>query len=462
MEDTILISSESTPPTSPLSYVPVNRVSALCAAASPFSSVSSPGSNSQRENSVESDFPRTICPEKKFSEEPSKHKPYSCRNSERLKFHFLSDSENEGQEEVEPAVHEFDSGEGFPLKTELEDYIWQQSEANGASNSEQRLDFHFISDSEDETATEKISSASQVTDSQDSEVTKKEDGSKNRPGLSKEEKKALKELKDRRRAEKMALLEKYRQMKPGECMKRITVNVDNNLLGSDVVRKALESLKVQGEIKCEIVDQKKPDCITWKTKMWAGLLVSFLMWENGSLIATPYSRRNEPPLNEHESCQTCDYGVGDAVQHKSLNLSTGCDNSPFAVKIGTTERGALSVGKPARDHIEMSLTELEIMLKMSNRVINTHQDLALYIYQFTKSIAETPYRKEVQKRDNEKSWYARGDSRDCVRIDRDLNGLTTLWVQQLCQFNKASLDSAKAIVDVYPTPHSLYKYELET
>lgn len=59
----------------------------------------------------------------------------------------------------------------------------------------------------------------------------------------------------------------------------------------------------------------------------------------------------------------------------------------------------------------------------------------------------------------EKCWYARGDSRDCIKVDKDFNGLHRLWLQQLSQFNKSSLDIAKAIAEIYPSPFVLYQVD---
>jgi hypothetical protein len=65
-------------------------------------------------------------------------------------------------------------------------------------------------------------------------------------------------------------------------------------------------------------------------------------------------------------------------------------------------------------------------------------------------------RYEKHKREQEKlEWYAAGDSRDCVRVDKNGNGLLRLWQQQLCQFNRVSMETAQAITSVYRSPNAL-------
>lgn len=65
-------------------------------------------------------------------------------------------------------------------------------------------------------------------------------------------------------------------------------------------------------------------------------------------------------------------------------------------------------------------------------------------------------RHEKNKREHEKlQWYAAGDSRDCVRVDKSGNGLLKLWQQQLCQFNRVSMETAQAITSIYRSPSAL-------
>lgn len=63
---------------------------------------------------------------------------------------------------------------------------------------------------------------------------------------------------------------------------------------------------------------------------------------------------------------------------------------------------------------------------------------------------------DKQKRELENlEWFAVGDSRDCVSVDKEGHGLLRLWQQQLCQFNLAGHDTAQAITAIYPSPLSL-------
>lgn len=54
-------------------------------------------------------------------------------------------------------------------------------------------------------------------------------------------------------------------------------------------------------------------------------------------------------------------------------------------------------------------------------------------------------------------WYIAGDNKDCVKVDKDGNGLNRLWKQVLTAFPLASLETAEAIAANYPSLSSLLK-----
>ncbi|KAJ4430052.1 hypothetical protein ANN_22260 [Periplaneta americana] len=105
---------------------------------------------------------------------------------------------------------------------------------------------------------------------------------------------------------------------------------------------------------------------------------------------------------------------------------------------------------------ETALTEIYLFANCAHRQLEKPQELGLYVRQFTKAIAEKPFKLEKQKREQDKfSWYAAGDSRDCVRVDKNGNGLLRLWQQQLSQFNRVGMETAQAITAVYRSPSAL-------
>ncbi|RZB39515.1 crossover junction endonuclease EME1 [Asbolus verrucosus] len=105
--------------------------------------------------------------------------------------------------------------------------------------------------------------------------------------------------------------------------------------------------------------------------------------------------------------------------------------------------------------IEFALTELQILCNSSHRLINSPSQLGLVVAQFTKSIAELPYKLQKQEKYQQTDWFAAGDNKDCVKVDKDGNGLQRLYKQMLMTFPLASLETAEAIASKYPTITSL-------
>ena len=62
--------------------------------------------------------------------------------------------------------------------------------------------------------------------------------------------------------------------------------------------------------------------------------------------------------------------------------------------------------------------------------------------------------KKNEKYENEE-WYVFGDNKDCVRVDKDGNGLQRLYQQTLTMFPLARIETADAIVSKYPTVRDL-------
>lgn len=89
-------------------------------------------------------------------------------------------------------------------------------------------------------------------------------------------------------------------------------------------------------------------------------------------------------------------------------------------------------------------------------MIETPEELSSLIVQSTKSIAQYTYKLEKQKREETNlDWFAKADSNNGVKVDKNGNGLANLWQQQLCQFSLVGLETAQAIVSQYSSPLAL-------
>jgi len=115
---------------------------------------------------------------------------------------------------------------------------------------------------------------------------------------------------------------------------------------------------------------------------------------------------------------------------------------------------------PAVSRLEFQsvLVELQLETGVNFRLINTVNELATTLIQYTKAIAQAPFKQ--QQKDKGFNWHAIADTAGSVKIDKDGNGLSTLWAEQLCLFPNIGMDTALAIIARYPSPqHLIQAYE---
>lgn len=125
-------------------------------------------------------------------------------------------------------------------------------------------------------------------------------------------------------------------------------------------------------------------------------------------------------------------------------------------KISKKKENFENTPRISQDKWDTALAELHLFADCSHRLVEKPHALGTFIRQFSKAVAEVPFKYEKHKREQEKlEWYAAGDSRDCVRVDKNGNGLLRLWQQQLCQFNRVAMETAQAITSVYRSPCAL-------
>lgn len=295
----------------------------------------------------------------------------------------------------------------------------------------------------------------------------------------KEERLRCQQARAREKALKAIEKKKSKDIKPGECLKFMEVNLDRNI-DAFAFRTEIESALQDADVKINATTELIPNSITWQRNIEKNYV----------------SEDNE--VHSNKSVQTEQYVIViwsnyEAVKHvaegtfctsishiKSLipnyNMTLvifGMEEYFTYRKKQKTDQNSKSKGSRynsksnqhfetfpiiSRQQLEMCLTEVQIVAKCSGRLIENAQDLGLMVYQYTKSISEIPYKLQKKESQVDKfDWYVMGDNKNTVRVDKDGNGLKRLWQQQLCQFNLSSLETSEAICTVYPSPMQLIK-----
>lgn len=296
-------------------------------------------------------------------------------------------------------------------------------------------------------------------------------------GASREERGGRRQALARQKALKVIERKTSRDMKPGECIKFMEVNLDR---GIDAVasRGEIESALRNAGIKFNVTTELIPNSITWRRNVEEDYV------DESGEVRTKRSVRTERYIiliwSSREAARHVAEGTfltslsnsKDLIPNYNVTLVICGMEEYFACrKKQKSDRNPGGKGKGnqrfdtlpviSRQQLEMCLAEIQIVAKCSSRLIESAQDLALMVCQYTKSISEIPYK--LQKRGSQEGkfdWYVMGDNKNTVRVDKDGNGLKRLWQQQLCQFNLSSLETSEAICTKYPGPMQLIKVSL--
>ena len=303
------------------------------------------------------------------------------------------------------------------------------------------------------------------------------------------QKEAVREERERKKKEiahakalKQASAEIERAKKPGECQKWVSTTLDPGLLTADYSGEMLTALRAS-ELDYAVEDCIIPYSITWERQIHSVQVdkdmavkkitttqrepIVLIVWlwneviekiNSNTLLSTFEEMISMLPGNE---LTVVIYGIEDYFRFQKTQKNR--DVRSEVLGTGPTKRKKKeatfdSAPRVSRGDVEFALAELQVKLNVSHRCINSKTDLANLVCQFTKAIAEAPFKREKNQKDSDRlDWYAVGDSKDCVTVDKDGNGSLQLWQRQLCQFPLASRETSEAIASLYPSPLSLMK-----
>lgn len=274
---------------------------------------------------------------------------------------------------------------------------------------------------------------------------------------------------------------KSKNMKPGECIKFMEVDLDRSIEAFAFAAKIKDKL-LGANVQFNVTDQLIPNSITWRRNVEEEYVDEdddevrvrkevqiekqvIVIWSNDE--AAKHAAEGtfcESVINVKSllSSYTMTLVIFGMEEYFARRRKVKRASDPSSRDGDLSRPKSSDKSNPetfpivSRQQLEMCLVEVQIVASCSSRLIEDAEDLALMVYQYTKSISEIPYK--LQKKENIESkfeWYVMGDNKNTVRVDKDGNGLKRLWQQQLCQFNLSSLEIAEAICAVYPSPARL-------
>ncbi|KAL0118090.1 hypothetical protein PUN28_009040 [Cardiocondyla obscurior] len=307
----------------------------------------------------------------------------------------------------------------------------------------------------------------------------KKNGLKKRKDTLKEERMKRQQALAKEKALRIIEKKILKDTRPGECLKFMEVNLDQGI-DRIILRGEIERTLQDAGVKYNVTNELILSSITWQRNIEENYIdadnsirtnkriqlenYAVVIWSSYEAVrhvaedtfCTSISKIMD--LIPNYNITLIIYGMEEyfAYWKKKKSKRNSKNKEPGFNSKDTQRFDALP--NVSRQQLEMCLAEIQIIHKCTSRLIETSKDLALLVYQYTKSISEIPYK--LQKKENQESkfdWYVMGDNKNTVRVDKDGNGLKRLWQQQLCQFNLSSLETSEAICTVYPSPLQLIK-----
>uniref|UniRef100_A0A8C9QVB5 Structure-specific endonuclease subunit EME2 n=1 Tax=Scleropages formosus TaxID=113540 RepID=A0A8C9QVB5_SCLFO len=291
---------------------------------------------------------------------------------------------------------------------------------------------------------------------------------------------------ERQRAEKKALTDAAKAIRPKECIKHMVVSVDPALLQLEGGGALLTSLQALG-CSCAIEKQIVPRSVTWTRRTpsaqageehralqshavihvpvndfismvhnynqqrgvavdcgqtltgWTCLLLAQSTGHNPSLAVIDIEKyfRSQKSQNQRKYREAVQGNDLTAASGKGKKKKEGCEKLPDVSRVA----------------VEEALVDLQLRTGVQVHFLATWKDFCDYIAMSTKAVAEAPFKREREK--NCFSFCLESEWAGGQRVDRNGKGLLQVWKRQIQQLNRVSLDMASAIVTAYPSPQLL-------
>ncbi|KAL4648103.1 crossover junction endonuclease EME1 [Arapaima gigas] len=306
---------------------------------------------------------------------------------------------------------------------------------------------------------------------------------------------------ERQRAEKKALVDAVKALRPEECIKHMVVSVDPGrdcwvptfnvcaaLLQVEGGGALLTSLQALG-CSCAIEKQSISRSVTWSrrtpgTRASAG--EEHGVAESHTVIHVPvddfigmvhnYSREQSGVsvdagqtltswtlllLAQNSGC-TPSLAVIDiekyfrsqkSQNHKKYREAVlGSDPTAALGKRRKKKEGCGKLPEVSRVAMEEAC-HLQLHTGVQVHFLASWKDFSDYITMSTKAVAEAPFKREREKIGF--SFCLESEWAGGQRVDRDGKGLLQVWKRQIQQLNRVSPDMASAVIAAYPSPRLL-------
>uniref|UniRef100_A0A182MV76 ERCC4 domain-containing protein n=1 Tax=Anopheles culicifacies TaxID=139723 RepID=A0A182MV76_9DIPT len=240
--------------------------------------------------------------------------------------------------------------------------------------------------------------------------------------------------------------EEQRNLKPGHCNKFLHVVIDPDFLQNPHGAGVLSKLAELG-CKYELTPQPVPCTITFYRTLAAKItsdgaiagktidepFVVYLL-KGGDFVAHVRNRQLLATVRR----------VKDQLPNRRMTL----------LIFGLVSYCRVHRNCVGRRETEQALTEVQLFEDISHQLLETDEQVANFIVQLARSIAEQPYKQQQMEKYSSEQVYLGNDKKGCVRVEGTA-GLQQLYQAQLIKIPSVTLEIAEAIMSVYPTLNSL-------
>ncbi|XP_052870302.1 crossover junction endonuclease EME1 [Anopheles cruzii] len=254
------------------------------------------------------------------------------------------------------------------------------------------------------------------------------------------------------RLKRLAYNEEQRNQKPGHCNKFLHAVIDPDFLREPHGSQVLPKLTELG-CKYELEPQPTPSTVTFyrtvpSTVSTTGAVTETRIDEPFAVLlldgATFLSYvRNYELLT---IVRTVKEQLRAATVDKRLSL----------LVFGLVSYCRANRGSVGRRQTEHALTEVQLFEDVSHQLLETAEQVATFVSQLARSIAERPYKQQQTDRyaSEQGDQYFGNEKKGCVRVEGTA-GLQQLFQAQLIKVPSVTLEIAEAILGAYPTLNAL-------
>ncbi|KAG4077840.1 hypothetical protein HA402_013774 [Bradysia odoriphaga] len=238
-----------------------------------------------------------------------------------------------------------------------------------------------------------------------------------------------------------------KKLKTGDGLKDVVTIIDSNIL-SETIGQSLQTNLSSNGITCRTNVTTK-NLVKWQRKNQQ----TFVQNDENIELSDKFTDEDFilKIISAHEFNAEIDRKT---VMTTMQRLTNENPSKRFTIIVYGIKEFCRTNKNVGRHLFETALTELQVLLNVNNRLIETSADLNIIVLQFTKSIADIPYKQQQREQLDGQNFYVTNDNKDCVAV-KGTTGLSSLWQHHLTKLPMVALETAESIIAEYPMPRVL-------